>query len=79
MVKVVLEPKDEHFEQNVTQLRRCKSLQRIDVVVDGRAVACEDVRVKANGRFGYTRRSGFGEFRVNMSAVTRVTFYLEVK
>ena len=78
MVKVTLDPKDVHFEHNVMQLRRSKFVSHVEVTVEGRTYVCKDARVLADGRFAYALRLSLGEFRVNMSAISRVTFYLEV-
>ena len=79
MIKVVLLPKDEYFEQNVAQLRCSKSIEHIDVViVTGHARTCKDARVLTRGWFGYTPRIGPGEFRVPLSDIIRVVFYLEM-
>lgn len=78
MLKVILLPEDTYFEPNVMQLRRSKSVKHIDVVVDNRVYTCKDARVLASGRLAYSLRLSLGEFRVNMSAISRVTFWLEV-
>lgn len=76
MVKLILVPSDEYFEENVLQLYRRTKASLIVVIVDGCAVACDDVRILPNGWLGYSSRNELGELRVSLDRVKRITYYL---